>query len=140
MDPNTPISEIMTRQVVTVKPNSALSRIHDLFTTHPFHHIVVLGDGKVVGMISKTDYLRIQHMISTTWSGVTIVQDLYCDMCAADIMSHHPVTVESADSVGLAADIFRSNSFHALPVVDEGELVGIVTSHDLLNFAYQEPL
>lgn len=117
-----------------------MSRVHDLFTSHRFHHIVVLDEGRVVGIISKTDYLRIQHMISTTWSGMTIVQDLYKDMSAADIMTHHPVTVESIDSIGLAADIFKSNSLHALPVVDDGELVGIVTSHDILNYAFQEPI
>jgi acetoin utilization protein AcuB len=59
-------------------------------------------------------------------------------MCAGDIMSREPLKIESADTIGLAADIFRANALHALPVVDDGELVGIVTSHDLLNYAYSE--
>jgi CBS domain-containing protein len=140
MDPNKPIADIMTREVVTVKPSASLSRVHDLFTIHTFHHIVVLDEGRVAGIISKTDYLRIQHMIGTTWSGVTVVQDLYCDVCARDIMSSDPITVDSGDTIGLAADIFQANRLHALPVVDEGTLVGIITSHDLLSYAYQEPL
>jgi predicted transcriptional regulator len=44
------------------------------------------------------------------------------------------------DTVGLAADIFLVNRFHALPVVDGVDLVGIVTSHDLIALAYGSPV
>jgi CBS domain-containing protein len=75
-------------------------------------------------------------MLATTWSGETICQDMYMEMLAEDIMSTNPLSIESADTVGLAADIFKANALHALPVVDDGELVGIVTTHDLLTYAF----
>lgn len=77
-------------------------------------------------------------MLATTWSGETICQEMYKDMIAEDIMTRDPLIIEPADTIGLAADIFRANALHALPVVEDGELVGIVTSHDLLTYAYQE--
>ncbi len=139
MEINRPVSEIMTHNPVTVKPETRIENIHNLFESNSFHHIPVVDHARLVGIISKTDYLKIRHMLATTWSGVTICQDLYKDMCAGDIMTHDPLMIEPDDSIGLAADIFRANALHALPVVDDGELVGIVTSHDLLTYAYQEP-
>lgn len=138
MDANKPVADIMTRNLVSVKSDTTIDRIHDLFEQHNFHHIPVVDHASLVGIISKTDYLKIQHMIAVTWGGVTVCQDMYKDICAADIMSREPLRIESADTIGLAADIFKTNTLHALPVVDDGELVGIVTSHDLLMYAYNE--
>jgi len=120
-----------------VRPETGIDEIHTLFERHSFHHIPVVEHATLVGIISKTDYVKIRHMLATTWAGETVCQDMYKDMCARDIMSREPLRIESADTIGLAADIFRANALHALPVVDDGELVGIVTSHDLLTYAYQ---
>lgn len=138
MDTSKPVADIMTRDLVIVKRETTIDQIHNLFTSNTFHHIPVVEHNKLVGIISKTDYLKIRHMLATTWSGATIVQDQYGKICAADIMTQEPLKIESADTIGLAADIFLTNSLHALPVVDDGELVGIITSHDLLAFAYKD--
>lgn len=138
MDSSRPVSEIMTRHLITIKPEETIDRIHDLFERHSFHHIPVVDKNKLVGIISKTDYSKVRHMLVTTWSGETVCHDVYREINAGDIMTHHPLNIEPADSIGFAADIFRANALHALPVVEDGELVGIVTSHDLLEYAYQE--
>ena len=52
-------------------------------------------------------------------------------------MTKYPVSLDMEDTVGLAADIFMANKFHALPVVENNQLVGIVTTHDILLFAFQ---
>ena len=140
MDTSKPVADIMTRHLITVQSDTSIHKIHDLFAHNSFHHIPVLENGVLVGIISKTDYLKIQHMVAKTWEGHTICQDLYKDMCASDIMTREPLKIESADTIGLAADIFKANALHALPVVDDGELVGIITSHDLLSYAYQKSL
>jgi acetoin utilization protein AcuB len=138
MDTSKPVSEIMTRNLITVRSQDTVDKVHEVFEKHSFHHIPVVDHNQLVGIISKTDYVKIRHMLATTWSGETICQDMYKDLCAGDIMSREPLKIEPADTIGLAADIFRVNALHALPVVDDGELVGIVTSHDLLTYAYQE--
>ena len=53
-------------------------------------------------------------------------------------MTKNPISVRSDDTLGLAADIFEANSFRALPVVDENELVGIVTPYDLMRYAFKD--
>ncbi len=136
IDTSRPVSEIMTYRPIVVRPDDPIEAIHNLFERNGFHHIPVLEKAKLVGIISKTDYLKIRHMLATTWSGETICQDMYKEMQAHDIMTANPLTIESGDTIGLAADIFKANALHALPVVDDGELVGIVTTHDLLTYAF----
>lgn len=130
----------MTKSPVVVTPATPIDQIHNLFEINNFHHLPVLSHGKVVGMISKNDYLKVLHMLTYSWSGVPGIKEMYKNICAADIMSGSPIVIEPTDTIGLAADIFLANTIHALPVIDEGELVGIVTSHDLLSHAYQSIL
>jgi len=132
-----PVSQIMTPDPVFVLPETSIDQIHQLFENNGFHHLLVVKGGKVKGIISKSDYLRVQHILCYSWSGVLGVEERFTMMTASDIMTKDPLQIESSDTIGLAADIFLVNSFHALPIVDEGELVGIVTSHDLLFYAYE---
>jgi acetoin utilization protein AcuB len=53
-------------------------------------------------------------------------------------MTPEPIVVDPDDSIGLAADIFLVNTLHALPVVEDNRLVGIITTHDLLKYAFAE--
>jgi len=140
MNPNIPIADIMTRQVVTATPDMSLSKIHGIFEDHPFHHLVVLDKGEVVGVISKSDYFQVRHMLAISWGGDIRVQECYAELAVSDIMSKKPVCVESSDTIGLAAALFMGNRFHCLPVVDGGELVGVITTHDLLFYAYQSAI
>jgi acetoin utilization protein AcuB len=140
MNPNLPVAGIMTRQVVTINPDMSISLVHEIFEKNSFHHLVVVEHNKVVGVISKSDYLQIRHMLSVSWGGEIRVQEWFADLCSRDIMTKKPVCIESSDTIGLAADIFMVNRFHCLPVVDDGELAGVVTSHDLLAYAYKSPI
>ena len=132
-----PVAEIMTPNPLFVGLHTPIDVIHRIFEKNTFHHLPVVHIGKVVGIISKSDYLKVQHMLTCSWSGTVGIQDIYKDFCAADIMSRQPLKIEPLDSIGLAADIFLVNKLHALPVVQDDELVGIVTSHDLLAYAFE---
>ena len=139
LDRNKPVSSIMTHRPVVVKSITPIDEIHLLFEQNKFHHLPVIDKGVVKGIISRSDYLQVRHMLAYTWSGEIVVRDLYQKMCASDIMTYDPLKIESSDTIGLAADIFLANALHALPVVDDGELVGIVTSHDIMAYAFKEP-
>ncbi len=128
----------MTPHPIVVRPDTPIDEIHILFERHSFHHLPVLDKGVLKGIISRSDYLKIRHVLAYTWNGEIIIRDLYRKMSAADIMTGEPLKIESSDTIGLAADIFLANALHALPVVDDGELVGIVTSHDVLAYACQQ--
>lgn len=140
MNPNTSINEIMTTRLITVGPVTPVAEINRIFELNPFHHIPVLDNGRLVGIISKQDYLQISHVLSYSWNGDLHTDQAFADFVARDIMTEYPMHLSPDDTVGLAADIFMSNQFHALPILDDEELVGIITTHDLISYAFKSPL
>ena len=133
-----PVAEIMTKGITSVSPEASLADLLRIFESHAFHHIpVLLPGGKMAGMISKSDFYRVSHVLQIGWDGeAKIDRQEHRQFTAKDIMTRQPLELQPEDTIGLAADIILSNRFHALPVVSDDVLVGILTSHDLLEYAY----
>ncbi len=139
MNPNLAIHHIMTSELITVAPEASLKYIKSIFESNDFHHLPVVGEsGMLKGIISREDYYKVGYVLSKR--GLDQNLATYDQLKAKDIMTEYPVNVEPDDSIGLAADIFLANQFHALPVVEEGKLMGIVTSHDLLSYCFNSPV
>lgn len=137
------IAEIMTRDPITLNPCDTMDKVQEIFASHLIHHIPVVENGKVCGIISQTDYLKLQH-------GFTLFRnnqaDAYNDaimrsLLVKEVMVVQVATLYADDTVNTAFGFFRENLFHALPILDREsrKLVGIVTTFDLLNYAYKEP-
>ena len=133
----TSIGQVMHTQVNTVKPHDTLLRVDEIFKNKPIHHLpVVDDDGKVVGMISKTDYYLVQDTftIFRLKDAERINKDIFRYLLVSEVMSQPVVTRSPEDTIASAVDIFRENRFHALPVVNaKKQLVGIVSVFDLLG-------
>jgi CBS-domain-containing membrane protein len=135
MNPNLPIKTIMTKKLVTLKAEATLDSIRRAFEGSNFHHLPVTGErGELNGIISREDYTRVSHLLGIQQSAGM------AKLCAGDIMTRYPMQLEPEDTIGLAADIFLANRFHALPVIEDGQLVGMVTSHDLLSYCFTSPV
>lgn len=134
MNPNTPVNEVMTKNVISIHAEDSLNIVNKTFESHSFHHIPILQHGKVVGILSKEDVLRLLS-IRTEYS-----EKEFKLIKVKDFMTFNVISIRPDDSVGLAADIFMTNDIHALPVIDEDELVGIITTHDLIRFAFKSPV
>jgi len=78
-----------------------------------------------------TPFRRIKSTAGKTYSKKT-----YNNIFAKDIMTENPVFLNPEDSIGLAADLFLENIYHAIPIMEDGVLVGIITTHDLLAYAF----
>ena len=66
MNPNTPISAIMTTSLVTVSPVVSVAEINRIFEEYSFHHIPVVENGALVGIISKQDLMFMEQYL---WPG-----------------------------------------------------------------------
>jgi len=141
---HTKLSEIMTRDVITLSPNDDFNRVEKVFKAYSFHHIpIVDSDGKVVGMLSKSDYLTLcdSMTIFNRQHALEHNARFFGSLLTEDVMSKKVASLKESDTVKKAADYFRENLFHAIPIVNEDKkLVGMVTSLDLINFAYQVPV
>lgn len=133
------VSEIMKTNLTTVTPKTKLTDIFDIFRKHRFHHLPVIDwKDKLVGIISNEDVLEKWQEITRKSSGKVWTVKSWESAIAKDVMTKHPITVNKNETVGFAAALILTNSFHALPVTDEADkLLGIVTSHDLIENAYQ---
>lgn len=127
----------MTTELITVSPDASIREIQYLFEVNNFHHLPVTDKGEMLcGIISREDFFKLTYELSLRTTGRTWTEREYKAMKAKDIMTKNPLVLDPDDSIGLAADIFLANRFHALPIVDETRLVGMVTTHDLLLYSF----
>jgi len=141
-DKTTTVAQIMSTPVITVGPNNTMSDVQDIFRKNNIHHIPVVNEDKVVGIISKSDYYRLLHgfTLFKTHKSEQYNDAIMRSLLAEEAMTRQVATLDPDDSLEMAVGFFRENLFHALPVVDKDKLVGIVTTFDLLTHAYASPL
>ncbi|MBK8501870.1 MAG: CBS domain-containing protein [Saprospiraceae bacterium] len=136
------VRSIMTDVVKSVHVNTGLLAIKDIFETNDFHHMPVLDDKrKVVGMISRLDYhLVLDHFTIFRVDKARRTNDRFLGaLIAKDVMSKNLATIDPDTDIAEANKVFLENLLHALPVVEHGELIGIITTHDVLKH-YSEML
>lgn len=137
MKPNIPVSEIMTKDPITVRPDQSLYEANKLFGQHHIRHIPVVEKGHLIGMISQTDLLRISYA-DLDEKDDAVVPAIYEMFNIGDIMTRVPVFVDVHSTIKETAQILARQSFHSLPVLDQGKLVGIVTTTDLINYLLKQ--
>lgn len=127
------IKDIMTSPVRRVMLDTHLGEIKAVFDNTKFHHLLVVGDKKLVGVISDRDLLK--HLspsigtINETSKDLAILKQL-----AHQIMSRHPITLALDASITDAVNIFRDNKISCIPIVDADDFpVGIVTLRDIVK-------
>ncbi|MGB5256186.1 MAG: CBS domain-containing protein [Woeseiaceae bacterium] len=123
---DTPISRIMTTDPVTIAPTETVAAARALFESRNIHHLPVVDDGKLVGIISSADLLKLFLLDEQT--------ALSANARVGQIMEVCPVTLDAGATLRQAAEKLRTASFHALLVIDaERRLAGIITSGDLID-------
>jgi acetoin utilization protein AcuB len=126
------VSDIMSGDVVTIDPDTALMEIRRLLHERGFHHLLVTEDGsRLAGVISDRDVLRvISPFLDTRTETPRDVQTL--ERPAREIMRADPITTAPQTPVAEAARVLLDNDISSLPVVEKGRLAGILTTKDVL--------
>ncbi len=131
----------MTPNVLFLDQNESMEKVSEIFESKPIHHLPVVDEDLiVVGIVSKSDYYKLQHCLTFFQSSKIKEYNkaLMRSLLVRDTMTKHVVTLFPDDPVSKAVDLFRENLFHAIPVVDkEKHLLGILTTFDLINFAFK---
>lgn len=135
-----PIASIMTRKLVTVTPQDPLDRVRDIFQEHNIHHIPVVRYKEILGILSKSDFLFFLQGFTESEKAKHAEDRRLRARSAEDIMSRELTTIDSRDPIRRALELFRENRFHAIPVLEEDELVGIVTTHDIIKAWFDDPV
>jgi CBS domain-containing protein len=124
---NEPLSSIMTTKLLTIGPDEFLSKAREILTTNRIHHLPVVEGKRLVGVVTTYDLFKLSYH-----------PDELTDIPVRKVMTSHLATLEPTDKVGSAAELFLEHLFHAVPIVKDGELVGIVTSFDVMKYEFKK--
>lgn len=132
-----PVSEIMTKNIIALDRTDDLTRAESLFKKHHIRHIPVVKEESIIGMLSYTDLLKISFADATDddRNVDTVVYNMFA---IEQVMTKNVVTVNSSTTIKEVAEILAKEGFHALPVVDDSILVGIVTTTDLIKYMLKQ--
>jgi CBS domain-containing protein len=129
----TRVRAIMQRKIITISAHESLSMVEDIMRLGRVRHMPVVSGGQLVGVVSERDLLR--NSLSSLSSHRTDERKAF--LYAVEIgrvMSQPPIVVSSDVSVRQAARTMAEAKIGCLPVVDDDELVGIVTETDVLRW------
>jgi len=126
------VKDIMNQKLVTLHPKEKISQAEDIFNSYKIHHIPVEVSGKLVGILSMGDifFNRKQKSINADKFLKNVNISI---MTVEEIMTHNPIYIKPNSSIVDALNVMDSKRVNALPVVDGGLLVGLITTYDLLK-------
>lgn len=128
------VSEVMTFHPHTLQMSDSLEEARRILEKLNIRHLPVMDDGKLVGILSLTDILRMSFGSKFGPSQYEADEVIFDMLTIEQVMKHDPITVESTDTVRHVGEILSNNEFHALPVVEKDKLVGIITTTDIIKF------
>lgn len=131
-----PVSTIMTAGPETVGPLTPLSAVREILFRLHTHHVPVLAGRRPIGVVSSNDLLRVGP--GGHFASAGRVDAVLEAIPARDAMTPDPVVLASPDPIRRAMELLRTGSFSSLLVVDDDELVGIVTVADLLGWVLEQ--
>ena len=138
MKKRTPVSAIMTKEVITLSSTDDLMTAEKIFKKENIRHIPVVSGSEIKGMLSYTDLLRISFADAVDENETDVDTVVYNMFTIDQVMAKNLVTVNSDTTIKEVAEILAKKEFHALPVVDNNELVGIVTTTDLIYYLLEQ--
>jgi len=125
------LATLMQSNVLSVAPNDSLDKAICLMDEHSIHHLPVVENGRLAGMISDRDLLlavgwKLECERRPARDGIIAGPSL-----VREIMTSPAIHLDANAALHTAARMMAAGKFHAMPVVAGHQLVGIVTSTDI---------
>lgn len=129
-----PVSQIMTKNIMKISLSDQLSTAEAMFKKNHIRHLPVVHEERIVGMLSYNDLLRISFADAVNEDETEVETTVYEMFSIEQVMTKKVVSINSDTTIKEAGSLFLQHDFHALPVVDNDRLVGIVTTTDIIRF------
>lgn len=129
------VKDVMTKAVLTVSPDTSVKMLWELFKKHDFNAFPVVKGGRLVGIVTKLDFMRVFGL------GIHLSRRDYWNLFAndvEDIMRTGVITVRPDDTLKTAVEYMIQFSLRSIPVADGKKLVGIVSRNDLIEHLIPE--
>ena len=127
------VGDIMIKDVITTTPGTPIESCSKIMVRNNLRRIPVVEEDKLIGIVTSTDILRFfgdKEMFAsmTSNSGLDVLKRKISDIIKPNIL-----VTESSVRLGDLCDLLAEKNIGGVPVVDDDELVGIVTERDILN-------
>ncbi|MCL5960337.1 MAG: CBS domain-containing protein [Chloroflexi bacterium] len=146
------VSDIMTKEVIAVTPDTSVSEIAKLMVDKDISGVPVVVDGRVVGIITETDlvarnaYLHFPTFVQILDARIYLQSPHHFEeelrrmlgTTAADVMTKEVKTVKPDADVAEVATLMFEKHVNPVPVVKNGKLVGIVSRADVIRLLVQQ--
>lgn len=118
----------MTKDVITLGPDNTLGEAREIMLKKRIHHLPILDGKTLVGMVTSWDFFKLGKSAEE-----------YQSMPLKEIMTTKIATLDPDQHLGAVAEVLMEHLFHAVPIVnDKRELLGIVTSTDILRYGHRK--
>lgn len=132
------VSTIMTPNVVRLNLSDSLTKAEELFLKHKIRHLPVVIGENIVGMLSYTDLLRVSVAEELDEEERVLGATIYDMYKLEQVMTKDLVVIKGHTTIKEAAGILARGDFRALPVVRNGNLVGMLTTTDLIHYLLKQ--
>jgi acetoin utilization protein AcuB len=126
------VRDLMTATPITVAPMTPMLEARQRMAQARIRHLIVVEDDRLVGIITDRD-IRLNLPSPATSLSVWELNFLLASLTVRSVMTSAVLVVESHRPIAEAARIMIDHKIGALPVVDDGRLVGIVTESDFVR-------
>jgi len=127
------ISTIMSKDLITLAPTNSMADVHTIFSQQRIHHIPIVKGDRLVGIISKSDYLLFRRGFLNSKLDEQVDLIRLEAHSVSEVMTQGIAKLNSNERISVAVEVFNENLFHAIPIVDEEKLVGILTTFDFIK-------
>jgi CBS domain-containing protein len=133
------VRELMTKDVVSVRPDTPLREAAALLVEHKISGVPVTRGNEVVGVLSEADIVAkaaggTEHGGLLSWLFDPEPREQRIDArTAGEAMSSPPITITARRPVHEAARRMMNEGVNRLPVIEDGKLVGILTRADIVR-------
>lgn len=130
------VTTIMTKNVVCISPEQHLLDVKHIYEKKKWHHhIPVTENEKLVGMVSLIDF-----MYNIAGAGIRDDNKIYKELRVKDIMTQNPFHLTTSATIEDVAKVLAKGYYHAVPILENNKIVGIVSTADMIKFLLNETL
>ena len=131
---DTPVSKFMSKELILLDERDSIWEAEKTFRDFHLRHAPVVLDGVLTGMLSLTDFNRYTPEPASSKKAGGWNSNPSATFTIGQIMTNDPMTVQMNTSLEEVASIFTENEFHAMPVLEGDNIVGIVSTTDVISF------
>mgnify|MGYP000244385661 CR=1 FL=1 len=127
------LADVMSTKLITLQMDDDLSKVKQVFDEHSIHHILILDDNELAGVITDRDLHK--HLSPTVGTSKETSRDTSLLTKKIHlVMSRNLITARKSTTLNEAVLLFHDNHISCLPVVnDEFEPIGVITWRDIIK-------